>query len=147
MGATARALILLVEHDEQRTALFGGWLQGAGHEFITCPGPSAPAYSCIGSRAGHCPLVDPASLVVLDLSFSPDATIRAPIDIDLLGFYLLTGKPIIALGRGDDLLADRLENQLITLERTPDRDDFLQTVERVIARQGSLTNHTGRSRR
>jgi hypothetical protein len=84
---------------------------------------------------------------VLDLSFSPDATIRAPIDIDLLGFYLLTGKPIIGLGRGDDLLADRPENQLIALERTPDRGDFLRTVARVIARQGSLTNQTGRSRR
>ena len=147
MSGTPQAPILLVEHDEGRTALFGGWLQDAGHEVLTCPGPSAPGYSCIGSRSGHCPLVAPASLVVLDLSFSPEATIRAPIDIDLLGFYLLTGKPIIALGRGDDLLADRLENQLIALERTPDRGDFLRTVERVIARQGSLTNQTGRSRR
>jgi hypothetical protein len=69
---------------------------------------------------------------VLDLSFSPEATIRAPVDIDLLGFYLLTGKPIIAFGRGDDLLADRLENQLVVLERTPDRADLLATVRSVI---------------
>jgi hypothetical protein len=128
MSATARAPILLVEHDERRSALFGGWIQDAGYEVLACPGPSAPGYSCIGSREGHCPLVDPASLVVLDLSFSPEATIRAPIDIDLLDVYLLTGKRIIALGRGDDLLADGLENQLITLERMPDRGDFLAAV-------------------
>jgi hypothetical protein len=133
MSATARAPILLVEHDEQRRALFGGWLQDAGYEVLTCPGPSAPGYPCVGSRTGHCALVDPAPLVVLDLSCSSEATIRAPIDIDLLGFYLLTGKPILALGRGDDLLADPLENQLIALERTPGRGDFLETVGRVIA--------------
>jgi hypothetical protein len=39
MSATARAPILLVEHDEQRSALFGGWLQGAGYE-VPVPGPS-----------------------------------------------------------------------------------------------------------
>jgi hypothetical protein len=147
MSQTTEAPILLVEHEEERMVLIAGWLQDAGYDVLTCPGPSAPRYSCIGSRAGHCPLVDPASLVVLDLSFSPEATIQAPIDIGLLGFYLLTGKPIITLGRGDDLLADRLEDQLITLERTPDHGDFLETVGRVIARQGVLTDHTGRSRR
>ena len=31
-------------------------------------------------------LVDPAPVVVLDLSFSPDMTIRAPVGVDLLGF-------------------------------------------------------------
>jgi hypothetical protein len=144
MSPTTEAPILLVEHEEGRRVLIAGWLEDAGYDVLTCPGPSAPGYSCIGSREGHCPLVDPASLVVLDLSFSREATIRAPIDIDLLGFYLLTGKPIIALGRGDDLLADRLEDQLITLERTPDHGDFLETVGRVIARQGVLTDHTGR---
>jgi hypothetical protein len=121
-----------VEHDEQRRALIGGWLQDAGYDVLTCPGPSAPEYSCIGSRAGGCALVDPASLVVLDLSFSPDAMVRAPIGPPLLGFYLLTGKPIIALGRGEDLLAEPLENQLVALERTPDRGHFLATVRSVI---------------
>src|SRR6266498_4008485 len=72
MSRTEAPPILLVEHDEQRRALIGGWLQDAGYDVLTCPGPSAPEYSCIGSRAGGCPLVDPASLVVLDLSFSPD---------------------------------------------------------------------------
>ena len=76
----------------------------------------------------------PASLVVLDLSFSPDAMVRAPVGAHLLGFYLFTGKPIIALGRGDVLLAGALENQLVALERTPDRGDFLATVRSVILR-------------
>jgi hypothetical protein len=128
MSAEAPDPILLVEHDEGRRALFGGWLQDAGYDVLTCPGPSAPGYSCVGSREGHCALVDPASLVVLDLSFSPDATVRAPIGGNLLGFYLFTGKPIIALGSGDDLLADPLDDRLIALERTPDRNDFLGKV-------------------
>jgi hypothetical protein len=132
MSAAIEAPILLVEHDEERRGLIAGWLQDEGYDVLTCPGPSAPDYSCIGSREGRCALVDPASLVVLDLSFSPDATVRAPIGADLLSFYLLTGKPIIALGRGDDLLADPFENQLVALERTPDPGDFLAAVRSMI---------------
>ena len=128
MSATRTGPILLVEHDHERRALIGGWLEEAGYDVLTCPGPSEPDYSCIGRREGRCTLVDPASLVVLDLSFSPDAVVRAPIDADLLGFYLLAGKPIITLGRGDDLLADPIENQVVALERTPDRRDFLAAV-------------------
>ena len=75
MSTTAAPPILLVEHDEQRRALIGGWLQDAGYDVFTCPGPSAPEFSRIGNRAGRCALVDPGSLVVLDLSFSPDAMV------------------------------------------------------------------------
>jgi hypothetical protein len=133
MSTATEAPILLVEHDEKRRVLIAGWLEDAGYDVLTCPGPSAPDYSCIGSREGRCALVDPASLVVLDLSFSPDAIVRAPVGADLLGFYLLTGKPIIALGRGDDLLADPPENQLVALERTPDPGDFLAAVRSVMS--------------
>ena len=132
MSTTAAPPILLVEHDEQRRALIGGWLQDAGYGVLTCPGPSAPEYSCFGSRAGGCALVDPASLVVLDLSFSPDAMVRAPIGAHLLGFYLLTGKTNHRVGTRGRLLVDPLENQLVALERRPDRGDLLATVRSVI---------------
>ena len=41
-STTAASPILLVEHDEQRRALIGGWLQDAGYDVLTYPGPSAP---------------------------------------------------------------------------------------------------------
>lgn len=133
MSETEPGPILLVEHDEEIRELIEGWLQGAGYDILACPGPSAPDYSCIGGRAWHCPLVDPASLIVLDLSFRRDAILRASIGVDLLGYYLLTSKPIITLGRGDDLLADPVEVQTIALERIPDRRDFLATVRSVVS--------------
>jgi hypothetical protein len=133
MSETDAGPILLVEHDEDIRDLIGGWLQGAGYDVLTCPGPSAPDYSCIGGRSWRCALVEAASLVVLDLSFSRDAIVRASVGVDLLGYYLLTGKPIITLGRGDDLLADPVEGQPIALERTPDRRDFLATVRSLVS--------------
>jgi hypothetical protein len=133
MSTTTEAPILLVEHDEERRVLIGGWLENAGYDVLTCPGPSAPDYSCIGGREGRCALVHPASLVVLDLSFSSDEMVRAPIGADLLGFYLLTGKPIITLGHGDDLLADPLDNQLVALGRTPNPGDLLAAVRSVMS--------------
>jgi hypothetical protein len=128
VAATRDGPILLVERGDERRALFGGWLEAAGYEVLSCPGPSAPEYSCIGRRSGHCPLVEAASLVVLDLSCSSEPEIRPTIDVQLLAYYLMTGTSIVALGRGEDLLAERGPERVTSMERTPARQSFLAAV-------------------
>jgi hypothetical protein len=133
MIPSMQAPILLVEHDDERRALLGGWLEDAGYDVLTCPGPSAPGYSCIGRRSGHCPLVDAASLVVLDLAFSSGVEIRRTVDVQLLGYYLMSGKSIITLGHDKDLLAEHPVERISSLERIPERPNFLATVSSMLA--------------
>jgi hypothetical protein len=128
VAATRDGPILLVERDDERRALFGGWLDAAGYEVLSCPGPSAPEYSCVGRRSGHCPLVEAASLVVLDLSCSSGSEIRPIVDVELLAYYLMTGKSIVALGDGEDLLAEPPSEGVTPMERTPECRSFLAAI-------------------
>ena len=127
--------MLLVEPDEQRGTLFGGWLEDAGFDVLVCPGPTAPEYSCIGGRTGGCPLVDPASLIVLDLGFASDPAGRSTVDVDVdvVAYYLMTGKPIITLGKAEGLLANE-PDPLIALRWTPERRDLIATTRGLTSR-------------
>jgi hypothetical protein len=42
--------VLLVESDHAESERLGRALENAGYEVITCPGPTAPEYACIGGR-------------------------------------------------------------------------------------------------
>lgn len=136
-GPQERA-VLLVEPDEQRRILFGGWLEDAGFDVLTCPGPSAPEYSCVGGRTGACPLVDPASLIVLDLGFASDPTGRSTVGVDVMAYYLMTGKPIITLGKAEGLLANE-PNQLTALRWTPERRDLIATTRALTSRSNQAS--------
>jgi hypothetical protein len=120
--------ILLVERDPEARDLIGSWLQGAGCEVFVCPGPTAPDYSCIGGRSRRCALVDPAAVVIVDLSLARDAMLQGSAGVDLLGYYLSTGKRVIALGPGDRLPGRVLEERLVALDRVPDRQELVRTI-------------------
>jgi CheY-like chemotaxis protein len=120
--------ILLVERDPKARDLIGSWLKGAGYEVLLCPGPTAPDYSCIGGRARRCALVDPVTVIIVDLSLARDAMLQGSARMDLLGYYLSTGKRVIALGPGDQLLGRVLEEHLIPLDGVPDRQALVQTI-------------------
>jgi hypothetical protein len=125
--------VLLVENEEQRRTLFGGWLESVGFDVLTCPGPSAPEYSCIGTRAGRCPLVDAASLIVLGPPSSSDPAGGSTARLDVVSYCLMTGKPVIALGV-EGLLAHRPEDQLIVFPRTPERRDLITAARAFMSR-------------
>jgi hypothetical protein len=121
-------VVLLVEPDDERRSLFGGWLEDAGFDVLTCPGPTAPDYACMGGRSGRCPLVDPAALVVVDLSLSSGVVGHQGVGADVLAYYLLAELPIVTLGRGDDLRADGVQDQVVALPRSPERPALLAAI-------------------
>jgi hypothetical protein len=120
--------ILLVERDPKARELIGSWLQDAGYEVLLCPGPTAPDYSCIGGRGRRCALVDPATVIIVDLSLARAAILQGSAGMDLLGYYLSTGKRVIALGPREQPLGRVLEEHLIPMGEVPDRQGLVQTI-------------------
>ena len=56
--------VLVVESQEEDLRLIEGWLEDAGvDDVMFCPGPRTPAYTCIGSDGGPCPLSSAADVV------------------------------------------------------------------------------------
>ena len=104
---------------------FGTWLEEAGFDLLTCPGPVEPDYTCIGGRTGVCPLAAEASIVVLDMSLDSEAVVMGTAAEDLLGMYLLSGHRVVVLGsRG----GEEIPGQLVRLRRHPRQDELLGAV-------------------
>jgi hypothetical protein len=121
----SRMPVLLVEADAEERRRFGTWLEEAGFDFLTCPGPVEPDYTCIGDRTGECPLAAEASIVVLDMSLDSEAVVMGTAAEDLLGMYVLSGHRVVVLGsRG----GEEIPGQLVRLRRHPDRNELLGAV-------------------
>ena len=118
--------VLLVEADAEERIRFGTWLEEAGFDLLTCPGPTEPDYTCIGGRTGVCPLAAEASIVVLDMSLESEAVVMGTAAEDLLGMYLLSGHRVVVLGsRG----GEEIPGQLVRLRRHPRHDELLGAVQ------------------
>ena len=68
-----RPVVLIVDRDADTRDRVGTWLEDAGLDVVACPGPTAPEFTCIGSRDGQCPLAQEADVIVLDLWLDSDA--------------------------------------------------------------------------
>jgi len=122
---SATATILLVEADQDERDQLSTWFEEAGFEVETCPGPTGPDYTCVGSRGGVCPLVTEAEVVVLDMSLESEAVVRGTAAEELLAMYLFGGHKIVALGShpGGDV-----PGQLVRLHRHPERETLVRAV-------------------
>src|SRR5262245_29361722 len=58
--------VLVVASDPVERDRLSAALEGDGFQVLLCSGPSAPDYSCLGSRVGRCPLAMDECVVVLD---------------------------------------------------------------------------------
>jgi hypothetical protein len=121
---TEHLRVLLVEADPEEAARFGAWLEGDGAEVLECPGPSAPEYTCVGART-RCPLIDGADVVVLDMSLKSESVMLGTAAEELLGRYLLTGRPVVTLGSRP---APDEPGELVRLRRHPDRSTLIAAV-------------------
>lgn len=122
--------VLLVEADADERRRFGTWLEEAGFDLLTCPGPGEPDYTCIGGRTGVCPLAAEASIVVLDMSLDSEAVVMGTAAEDLLGMYLLSGHRVVVLGSHG---GEEIAGQLLRLRRHPRHDELLGTVRSLVA--------------
>jgi hypothetical protein len=82
-----RPVVLNVDRDPDTRDRVGRWLEDAGLDVVACPGPTAPEFTCIGSRDGHCPLAQKADLIVLDLWLDSDAAMIGTRAWNLVRFY------------------------------------------------------------
>ncbi len=133
-GAASSALsVLVVSSDAGLREQVAAWVDAAGYEVITCPGPHPPGYSCIGLRGERCPLDAVADLTVLDLHPSGpalgDETGRAA----LVEIYQADGRPVL-------VLADELSSEpqaetsgAAILERTADRGALMASVRELLS--------------
>ena len=93
-----RGAVLLVESNAGLRERYGLALEDAGYELISCPGPTAPEYTCIGSRESYCPLLEHADVVVLDPWLAGDEEGVGTSSDELVELYAGAGRTVIVLG-------------------------------------------------
>ncbi len=125
MTGGAMGAVLVVEADAHERERFGTWLEESGFRVVLCPGPTEPDYTCMGARGGVCPLVDEADLVVLDMSLDSEAVMAGTAAEELLGLYLMAGRPIVVLGSHPGA---GVPGQLLRMHRHPLREELLGAV-------------------
>jgi len=128
-GADAQTTVLLVEADRRERERMSSWLEEAGYEVAICPGPTAPDYTCVGSRGGACALADEASVVVLDMSLESEAVMTGTAAEELLALYLFGGHRIVALGSHP---GGEVPGQLVRLHRHPEREALVDAVRGLV---------------
>lgn len=121
--------VLIVDRDPDTRDRVGRWLEDAGLDVVTCPGPTAPEFTCIGSRDGHCALAQETDLVVLDLWLESDAAMLGTRSKNLVRFYQSCDKPLVVMSDRHGDMAEWVEDlSLAAVDRPPDRRDLVETV-------------------
>ena len=126
--------VLVVEPNPIERERLAAALEGEGFQAFLCSGPTQPDYTCLGARAGTCPLASQDAVVVLDMSLDSDAVMSGTPAEDLLGLYLESGHPVVALDgthRGDET------RRLICLRRHPETDALLTAVWQLASPNGT----------
>ena len=127
-----RAAVLVVERSEETRGRVGEWLEEAGFDVMACPGPTGPDYRCLAGRGRPCPLAHAADAVVLDLWLESDTMVEGTSGVDLLGYYLGSGLPVLALTHGSEPVRLFCEEDLATLAGPLDRREIVETVRALL---------------
>jgi CheY-like chemotaxis protein len=129
MNDASPGSVLLVEADSPERRRLGEALEAAGFDVLACQGPTKPDDDCVGIRTGLCPLLTDVDVVVLDVQLEAiDAEFRTTSE-ELLNLYLGGGRPVVALG----LRGRRLDEEgLLRLKRSPDADELIRGVRRLV---------------
>jgi hypothetical protein len=123
----ARGAVLLVESTPAERERLGEALEDAGYEVITCPGPTAPDYTCVGDRVGYCTLVERADVVVLDPWLAGDEVgVGTSADV-LVELYASRGRTVVLLGSAG-WLDPHAGRHLVSLGDRPDAAEVVAAV-------------------
>ena len=121
--------VLVVESERLIRDVVADRLEQAGYEVIACPAPSAPDYTCVGTRGGRCALEAAADVVVMDAELPGEDVPDATSGLDLLSYYTGAGKPVVALRAGSDVLRLFAGERVLLLEWPPDTDALIRAIE------------------
>jgi hypothetical protein len=119
--------VLLVESENAESERLGRALEVAGYEVITCPGPRAHEYTCIGGREGYCPLVVRTDVVVLDPWLAGDDDGVGTSADALVELYVSGGRTLILLG-SVGWLDPFTGGHVVSLGDRPDANDVVAAV-------------------
>ena len=117
--------VLVVESDPVERERLAAALEGNGFEVVLCPGPTAPDYTCVGARAGRCPLATDGCIVVMDMDQDGDAALSGTSAEELLDFYLQAQHPVVTLS-AQPIARD--DARVLEMRRHPDTDTLLTAV-------------------
>lgn len=117
--------ILVVEADVEERERIASSLEGLGYEVAICPGPTAPDYTCVGSREGTCALASEAAVIVLDMSLDSETVLTGTAAEELLALYLFGGHRVVVLGSHP---GGEVPGQLVRLPRHPDLEALATAV-------------------
>lgn len=119
--------VLVVESNPDELERLGAALEEAGYEVLTCPGPTAPDYRCVGDREGYCPLVERADVVVLDPWLAGDDLGAGTTSDVLVELYAGRGRTVVLLGSTGwvDAFA---AGHVVRLDERPETSDVLAAV-------------------
>jgi hypothetical protein len=124
--------VLVVTPGRLAESVIGGWLEAAGYDVLTCPGPREPDYACVGSRSGTCPLAKGADAVVLDLWLDSDTIARGTPGWELMLFYAGLGLPLVVLSGPEDAVHPLPDARTKVLARPPRRENLLRDVASLV---------------
>ena len=124
--------VLLVEAEEAERFRLSEALKRDGCGVVTCPGPLGPDYTCVGGRTGRCPLIAPADVIVLDLWLPGEDLIMGTTALGLLGLYVSSRTPVVALGAPAFARGLYGEERLTFLPRHPHADELAEAVHDVM---------------
>jgi hypothetical protein len=117
-------VLVVVADGEERERLASG-IERSGYDVSICPGPTAPDYTCVGSREGTCALASEAAVIVLDMSLDSEAVMSGTAAEELLALYLFGGNRLVVLGSHP---GGEVPGQLVRLRRHPELDELTSAI-------------------
>jgi len=123
-----RCPVLVVADGALDRERMGEWLEEAGFEVISCPGPQGPTYVCLGGRGEACPLATEVSLVVLDVRLGSDEMMTGTPGWELLFYYMVRGKKVVALVGTEDSVVPGTDEGVVSLTRPVSREGLVAAV-------------------
>lgn len=109
----------------------GGRLEDDGIEVMSCPGPRAPHFSCIGIRGLGCPLQEAAGVVLLDLHPEPGMYLDTTARVSLVEYYHEHAKTVLALVDEPDLATCEIAGVAV-IDRLTDPARLVATVHELL---------------
>ncbi|HXF36386.1 MAG TPA: hypothetical protein VNO17_04300 [Actinomycetota bacterium] len=139
-----RKAVLVVTADRDARERIGAWLEAAAYEVLTCPGPTAPDYTCVAGRGGRCVLAEEADVVVLDPWLESDTVGEGTSSDELLTYYLDTERPVVVLSRVADRAPLDPSQDVVHVRWPPETERILEAVR--MAARGPVSPPAGSGR-
>ena len=132
MDVDGPSTVLVVAYAGDDRERLGGWLEGAGYDVLTCPGPRQ-GVPCIG-LVDRCPLATAADAVVLDITLEDDSSGESVPGWQVLPVYVRLGLGVVALADPEDLSLISWSDLVVPVARAAGPEDLLLGVKEALAR-------------